>query len=399
MRTLTFLLVCVLVVIMPWEEILFWEELTSLSRILGVATLAAGMLAILMSARLRPLPLAMLPFALFIAWSFCSLAWSMDPDLTLERSITYSLLYVFSWLIWEFADTMQLQQWLMRAHILGCILTLVGLFANYTLGIGEGGRFAAYGTNPNGMAMQLVASCAFALYLASQKHTVARFRKLYWVYMVVAALGTLLTGSRAGLMCLGLLIVVAFINARRLGWGPAFLLLVSVGAVGYIAPKILSETLVERYSEGREAHTLQVRLEFWQAGMRTWMNSPLQGCGSGSYREANIEGGGSHMVAHNSVVSVLVENGVIGLALYSMAWALPLYRILRLPRAEKALWITMLAGLLPILMSGSEEYHKLVWLVWAMLLSQTALLSQASPQIVAARALRAAAPLRFPQGG
>jgi hypothetical protein len=61
---------------------------------------------------------------------------------------------------------------------------------------------------------------------------------------------------------------------------------------------------------------------------------------------------------------------VIGLGLYLAILGSLLTRVLSFARAEKMLWLSMFANLLPHLAAASMEYSKLVWLIFAMILAQ-----------------------------
>jgi O-antigen ligase len=159
---------------------------------------------------------------------------------------------------------------------------------------------------------------------------------------------------------------------RRVNWKVALLFLIVAGGLGYVAPKLLPEQLSSRLTEGTKAHTFTGRVEIWQAGLRGWLESPLLGYGTGSYPEISQRNGSEHMVAHNTWINVLVEVGFIGLFLFMLIWITVLWRIWRAPRLEQMLCAGLVASYLPITISGSQEYQKILWLIFILILSLTA---------------------------
>ena len=85
------------------------------------------------------------------------------------------------------------------------------------------------------------------------------------------------------------------------------------------------------------------------------------------------------MVAHNTVVSVLVESGLVGFILYFSFWGVVIRRVMLLPKVERFFWLGAIASYLPAFVSGSMEYQKLWWFLGAMVLCQ-------APQPTAAEA-------------
>ncbi len=155
MDRIVFCCLWALVFIVPWEENFAIAGFESFSRIFGALAFLVGVpssVATLVRETVAP---ALILLFFFVVWSFASMIWSIDRAATLDRSMTYMLLMVFAWLIWQFADTPSRQQWLMRAYVFGTAVVLAAMF----LGVvhsrrilpDEGAhRFAAKGANPNG---------------------------------------------------------------------------------------------------------------------------------------------------------------------------------------------------------------------------------------------------------
>jgi O-antigen ligase len=363
-----------LVFIVPWEENFMIEGFESFSRIFGALAFLAGVAAVALSPRsVKPWHRALIVLGLFVVWNVASMVWSMDRDVTLSRSISYVLLLVFAWLIFQFSDSPLRQRWLMLAYISGTGLALTALFFGVVRladSTGEGmRRFTAQGANPNGLALALVTSINFAVYLATRSgQKRARVIKLaYWVFIVAAACGVFYTGSRCGALGLGIAVfftpVVMF---RVLGWKPAVIFVLCLAVIGVLVVQLVPSGNLARVAELQTAKSFQDRVAAWQNGLTKWTEQPLQGFGSAT--------NGGMEVAHNTLVTVLVDDGLVGLGLYVAFWLLLLVALLSLPKVEKSLWFIVFASYSPAFLSGSNEYNKNLWLLCAMALAQVATL-------------------------
>ena len=76
------------------------------------------------------------------------------------------------------------------------------------------------------------------------------------------------------------------------------------------------------------------------------------------------------MPAHNTVISVLVEGGLIGFAFYFLFWGLVVRQVWVLPKADRFYWFGVLVLCLPLTLSTSSEYWKPLWFLGALVLCQ-----------------------------
>ncbi len=132
-------------------------------------------------------------------------------------------------------------------------------------------------------------------------------KAVYWAFIVVAGVGVFLTGSRAGVLSLAAAVLVILMTSARAGWKPTAMFLLCLGAGGYLVLHFVPEALLNRVQQGAEAHTFQVRVEYWTTAVTAWIGNPLLGCGAGS--SSGIVGN----VVHNTFLAVLLEHGLVGL--------------------------------------------------------------------------------------
>jgi O-antigen ligase len=386
-----------LVFIVPWEGMFVIQELggetlATAARLLGAATFATAVVAVTATASMRRLHLGFIPLAAFVLWNWASLAWTIAPDESMDRCVTLSLLLVLVWLIWEFAPSLKAQRSLMWAFILGNALTFTAEFVEFFRGEAIEGRYIAAASDANFTAVSFVLAIGFMLYLMNTLNRGLRIAA--WGYILVAGLGVLLTSSRAGLAGLAICILVNLVNFRRIGWGQAFAILSCLALGWLLLPQSVVELLTSRVEQEERTRAVEIRQELWAAGLKAWETNPLLGVGAGSYRIASEREGGRRMVAHNTFINVLVENGIVGFGILLFMCVMFLRLVWHMPPGERGLWIALLAAFSVQWNVTSQEYQKVTWLMYALILAQSAATAReppaASPRGVAGPSRRVA---------
>jgi O-antigen ligase len=382
MIRISLLSLCLLVAIVPWEENFVIPGVVSMSRVVGLVALGLGIVKVMSSGRLRPIPREMIWFALFIGWCMLALNWSISSEETGSRIITYVLLFAFVWLIWEVADTPQRQKALMRAFVAG---TAVLVFNVYLRSVGLGlsltndeGRATAASANPNGVAIMCCMAIQYAFFLITRREK-GKFELpnwLLWGFIVAAGIAIPMTGSRAGLAC-AVLMSLTFLPMlrqimRRSDWKKAALLLLIATVIVVMVPLLASRGSLQRLTEGLGAHTFEERVEAWQRGLQAWRESPLLGVGPGTYPLVGEMAWGTHLASHNTYVTLLVEYGLVGSVLYFAFWLIILRRVLRMPGSDRFFWLVFLLAIQPMLITGIAEYYKWWWFIGAVIMCAAA---------------------------
>lgn len=177
----------------------------------------------------------------------------------------------------------------------------------------------------------------------------SKMSKLKKCVCIVYCLGIIyyivLTGSRSGLMAIGLIVLLNINTSwkKRIYIGVPLVIILAFGLP--ILSNILSADLLERFSisalTGREAES-GTRLVIWQVAIKSlsglWF-ALGHGVGSSQTIVGNAIGTGKDMAIHNHYIAMLTEVGLIGFLFIN----LPIFRMLkRLFRDDKGIAISML---------------------------------------------------------
>ncbi len=281
MDRIVFCCLWALVFIVPWEENFTIAGFESFSRIFGRWPSWVGL-----PSSGPPCPrnrcTALIVLFFFAVWSFTSMIWSIDRAATLDRSISFMLLVVFSWLIYQFTDTPSRQQWLMRAYIFGTAIVLAAMFlgvVHFAESSGEGAhRFTAKGANPNGLAFAYITSINFALYLVTRPgQKVKGFMKAaYWVFIVLAGCGVFYTGSRSGALGLGICGFFSLVTMFRVvGWKPAAILVICIAVIGFLVVELVPGFLLCAWARGSRPPASKIG---WRRGREGWPSGASGRC-------------------------------------------------------------------------------------------------------------------------
>jgi O-antigen ligase len=231
------------------------------------------------------------------------------------------------------------------------------------------GRFAASGFDPNDLGMLLALALPMAWFLASTASR-AWLRWLNRAYFVFGTLAILLTGSRGALLAAIVALSVipwTLSHVRRGVRVAAIVILIGAGVTAVqIVPSFVFERLSTTGSEISEG-TVSGRLAVWQSGLRAVPARPLHGYGPAGWFPAAGFVFGRVRGSHSTYLSVLVEEGMIGLIVFLSMFVVLLTRLRALPTFERRVGITLLATLAVAIMPLGWEPHKALWLVLALL--------------------------------
>ncbi len=356
---------------MPWERILVLPGISIIPRVTGAVALGFALLTVLVHGRFRRFHWFHIVALLFWIWAGAYLFWFHSGERLPAKFWTYAQLLLVLWMIWELATTERLQRGLLTAYVLGGYVAAFDTILLFRRKAEVLRRFAVGGGDPNDLAMVLALGIPMAWYLGMTY----RQPLLRWVcrgYVPIAVLAIGLSGSRGGMVATTVALSFVPLSMTRLSPGRLVSAMVMLTVAGGLAVAYVPETLVERLATiGTELEGGRIggRGKLWKAGLEAFAYRPVAGYGTGHFKSA-IEPmlGGMSQVAHNSFISVLVEQGIVGFLLY-MAMLVSVARaVLKLSTLERRFALVLLATLGIAMLPLTWEDRRAVWVILAMVM-------------------------------
>jgi O-antigen ligase len=157
---------------------------------------------------------------------------------------------------------------------------------------------------------------------------------------------------------------------------------IAVAAIVGMAVVVPAESWQRIRSTGDEIAgrgTLTGRVEIWSAAWEAFAERPLLGAGAGAFpaATASMLSNRRALSAHNILVAVIVEEGLVGLSLCVLLLGGCALTIARLPAPPRAVWAPLMLAWLVGGMSVSWEYRKPTWVLFGLLGAQGAAYAEA----------------------
>jgi O-antigen ligase len=379
MRKVTFYFVFALVFTIPWQNIVVFSGLGTVSRVIGFGAIAFALVIILTSKKISEVPLILILMVIYVFWNLSTYFWSVHPPATISRFITNIQLLAMVWLIWEVCKQKDNNIWIMQAYILGAYVAIVDMLITYFTGQAESFRIAATGFNPNWLAISFAIGIPMAWYLLKKLEGTI-FNLINLLYIPLAIFCVILTASRGGLVttlfaCLIIpLTIISKDVIKKYIYASIILLVIII--IPFFIPGSFSniENNIDRLLGTRtmiEEGSLSYREVIWRAGFDVFSENSIIGVGSGGFRIAVEEYLPKGKAPHNAYLSVLVDSGIIGLLLFVSIYIIGLLPNLRLKSSEKIFYIILTCTMLIAFIPANLEANKVSWIVMAVLSSQT----------------------------
>lgn len=383
MRTLTYWLSILMIFVMPWEGLVNFPGLGTMSRLMGFAVAAMWLLSALISNRVRKItPFHVFVF-LFFLWNAISIFWSADPEQTFSQAFLYVRMAGLILVIWNLYDTPTAVEAGMQAYILGSFVPVGNIINNFITGNLYGfSRYAITGNGPNSSAMIIALVIPIALYLATFANIskkIALLRLVNYAYVPAAIFAIALTATRFAMIMTVPALLFGLVALTQLKLATRILIFAFLLGSLFYLPSILPETSLVRLSTiGNEISVgdLNGRTAFWKNGLTMWVDKPLIGIGSDAFPHSVAPIYGRPRSIHSSFFAVLVETGLIGVILFGTILAIVVNQIRYLPRWEARFWVVMLVvwALGNSVMTWID--HKSTWLLLTLLVVSAANLSR-----------------------
>jgi O-antigen ligase len=348
LRTIALGLSVILSFMIPWEGVIRIAGLGTGSKVMGYGLAAFWLATVVITGRLRkPRPFHIMLY-LFVLWNAVSVFWSMHPGETAAHVATWVQLFLFALIWWDLYTTRTAVLAGLQAYVLGAYVAIGGAIVNYFIGYQFYTHYDRYSpgeTNPDGFGFIMALGIPVAWYLTVSTSAMPMDRLLKLVnytYIPAALVGIALSGTRTALIASVPAMAFGLISLTYLRlWARVAILLLLIVAILILLPHIQSLTSFQRFSTiGSELTKgdLNERTLIWRDGFAAFAEHPLIGVGSDMYPSINSLG----KAAHNSFLSVLVEVGLIGFALFALILTIAVIQAWNQSRWDSKFWLTIL---------------------------------------------------------
>ena len=369
MRSVAYAGLWIFVFSLPWEVVGAIGGVAVLVRLTGALALGMALLVVTVSGRFRRLHPFHVAAFLFVVWAGLNLLFFNSVPSLPSKYFKFIQLGLAVWMMWELAPTWPRLMGLLIAYVCGSYVAAVDTLLLYR-SASKLLRFTAGNTDPNDLAMTLALALPMAWYVGmTHRNSVVR-----WVCRVYVPLGILaiaLTGSRGGMVTTVLALTIVPLTLGRLTPGKMAAAVGLLIVTGALAVVYVPEKIVQRLSTTQAEvadKNFGNRGPIWRAGFHAFERKPIVGYGtSGFVRAIMPEMGARSQLAHNSYLSVLVEQGMIGLFLYLMMFLAAYRAILHLPKVERRFALILLATLSVAILPLTWEDRKPLWFILAAL--------------------------------
>ena len=372
-----------LVFAIPWEDAITIPGFGTGLRMIGMIAAGLGVLAVIEKGRVRSLAPGHFLLALFITAAAFSYLWSLDPEATLIQTYTYIQLLMMVWLIWEFAARFEDQVRLMQAYILGTLVSgtdTVYEFLTHHESVYQ--RYAGTKLDANDLGLMMALSIPLSYWLLLRSRG-----SMAWVHrlqLVLAGLTVMLTASRGATLATIAALAIVPLTHGRLTVPQKFAALLSLALLGSAVVLFVPDTSLERLAtlpSEISLGTLNSRTIIWSAGWKIFHEHPLVGIGANVFRlmvsrilaePIRLEKASPAPPAHNTFLSVLVEQGLVGFTVFCALLGCLGLSVRAMPVASRQLWAVCSAVWVVGVSGLTWEMRKPTWFFFGLLLAQAA---------------------------
>src|SRR3972149_2341350 len=383
MRRITFALSLIFIFSIPWEGVLEIPSLGSAARIVGGTVAALWLATVVSTGRFRkPSPFHLMLF-LFVLWNAVSTFWSADPASTISHVETWAQLLVMVFVLWDLYTTRAAILGGLQAFVLGAYVAVGSALVNFASGNAYYTYYQRFSpseqSNPDGFGFIVTLGIPMAWYLAASKSTTrlsGLLRLVNYAYIPPALLRVPLSATRTAMIAAIPAMAFGLASLTRLRiWARVAIFLLLTSAILILLPQLQTLRSFERFGTTIPELTegdLNNRTNNWAEGLASFVEHPLQGVGANMYRSVNNLG----KLAHNSFVSVLVELGLIGFALFGIILTIAVIQALSLPKWDSWFWLTILLVWALGASTLTYEHRKATWLFPSLVVASAALTSR-----------------------
>jgi O-antigen ligase len=310
---------------------------------------------------------------LFLLWTALSILWSHSPAMTFSMIKTYTQLVLMALIVWNIYTSRWMVNYALWAYLLGAYISAIIVVRNFVAGavFMEGltvARYTAAGQDPNDLGVLLSIGVPIAIWLGGTQKLNGFIRILVYSFIPMAIFSILLTASRTALIALAVGLFFAIVMPSKLKFRTrAIVLVLLIVGLFYVQSLVPGKTLERLGQIGSSISSgdLEGRGAIWSQGISLFVANPILGVGSGAFASA-ID---LQRVAHNVVISIAAETGIIGLALFGTMFLLVILAAFRHPSPDRYLWLTIIACWTIGSLTLNWEFRKQTWMLFALIVS------------------------------
>ncbi len=261
----------------------------------------------------------------------------------------------------------------MLAFAFGCFV----LSCFYSLGIGvevdSEGRVTIFGDNQNPMAMRMAIGSIILINNAIYSHLKQKKIRFVLLFAIIPMIILIVdTGSRVAFLSLvvmlGAMMLLIRIRNTILRATYALMIIAIIGFTVYYT--INSEVMSSRLENTIETGNLSGRQEIWAKTILLIRENPIAGVGQTGYDEYCIKAFGELTSPHNVFLELMCYTGIIGTIFYLIFFSSILkVAIITFRRAKNFLPMMLLVGVLAMMLSMQALNVKMVWCIYAYIIS------------------------------
>lgn len=304
--------------LLPFDQLLsITDSSATLTKFLGILTILILCLKGLFEKKFKKPDTAALLWILLVLYGALSILWAIQPELALYRIKTAAGLLLLYLVISSYKiqkSEFDILKWCILA---GGFFAAISAIYNYRslesiarTVIQFGGRTGDLGRFPFDLLIPI--SICIEKILIEKKKIV---KAILIILLGIMIFSIVITGTRSGLIGVGVIIIIYILSARKLSIATILL------SIGIILLSLTPEVFVERWMEASETGGAG-RTTIWDNGLIALKNYWTIGAGLNNFPEAYEEfahftplSSGIGRGAHNTYLEIFVELGIIGFSL------------------------------------------------------------------------------------
>lgn len=376
-----------MLLLLPFRGVIQFTSNVSIIMIIGIFTGILWVAKVILDTEIRKPATFHVLFTLFILWVSISAFWSADELTSFSAFFQYLSLLLITLIFWDSCrEISNIRIWL-QAYIFGQYIAVVGVLLNALSGVlYSSGRYTVFGQNPNIISAEIALGVPMAMILLSEHWRDYMSSVFYFniLFLILASLAVILTGSRQGLLALSATIIPAYLVIMYEAKPRIkFILTIFPVVIGLLVVLIAPSETLARYgttvdglvdldnSSISDDLPVGTRFERIRLGIELFKQDPLLGVGAGNYPVAVESEFGGRTPSDNTFVTILANLGIIGFGLFISI----IFDVARHTRGssltEGIILFGLILGWVVVAFFNNQQYSILSVFIFVMVLAHT----------------------------